>query len=102
VTDDLIPQIESESEEENLSISEDDLDEDCKKYYRKYKKNMLELRKEQKEKKNKIKKKLFDDPNKFKLQKEIIKDYKSGSIVKYICETILKNIKKDDVTKNQL
>lgn len=99
VTDEILPQIESESEEEtNLSISEDDLDEDCKKYYRNYKKNMLKLREEKKDKKNKIKEKLFDDPNKFKLQKEIIKDYKSESIIKYICDIILKNIKKDDVT----
>lgn len=98
ITDEILPQIESESEEDNLSISEDDLDEDCKKYYKKYKKNMLKLREEKRDKKNRIKEKLFDDPNKFKLQKEIIKDYKSESIIKYICDIILKNIKKDDVT----
>ena len=58
----VIPQIESESEDINLSISEDDLDEDCKKYYRKYKKNMLKLREEKKDKKNRIKEKLLDEP----------------------------------------
>ena len=75
VTDELIPQIESESEEINLSISEDDLDEDCKKYYRKYKKNMLKLREEKKDKKNRIKEKLLDEP---------IKNNKSSDLLFFI------------------
>jgi hypothetical protein len=87
----------TDSEENNLSISEDDLDDECKTYYRKYKKNMIKLREEKKIKKQNIKK-ILDDPNKFILQKEIIKDYKSGSFTKYISDTILKNIKKDDIT----
>ena len=88
----------SDSDEDiNLSISDDDLDEEYKSYYRKYKKNMIKSREEEKKKKIKLKK-LLDDPNKFRLQKEIVKDYKSGSFIKYICDTILKNIKKNDIS----
>jgi hypothetical protein len=48
------------------------------------------------------KKMLAADPKKFKLQKEIIKNYKAGSYINYICETILKNIKKENIKEQSV
>jgi hypothetical protein len=86
-----IESIYSDTESSEPSDCED-LTEENKKYYMKYKASQRKIKEE-----IRAKKMLAADPIKFKLQKEIIKYYKTDSYINYICDTILKNIKKENI-----
>jgi len=75
----------------------EDLTEENKKFFLKIKAQNRKRKEEER-----AKKMLAADPKKFKLQKEIIKNYKAGSYINYICETILKNIKKENIKEQSV
>ena len=80
-----------------ISSDCDDLSEENKKFLIKHKATIRKKRE-----KIKAKKMLALDPKKFKLQKEIIKNYKLGSYIEYICNAILKNIKKENIKEQSI
>jgi len=88
----------SDSDAESIISSDcDDLSEENKKFLIKHKATIRKKRE-----KIKAKKMLALDPKKFKLQKEIIKNYKLGSYIEYICNAILKNIKKENIKEQSI
>jgi len=75
----------------------EDLTEENKRFFLKIKAQNRKRKEEER-----AKKMLAADPKKFKLQKEIIKNYNNGSYINYICETILKNIKKENIKEQSV
>jgi hypothetical protein len=92
---------ESESEESQDSSDNDDLEEDNRIYYMKFKAERRKIREQMKETLRE-KKLLSADPIKYNLHKKIIKNYKAGELFKYICETILRNIKTADIKEQSV
>lgn len=92
---------ESESEESQDSSDNDDLEEDNRIYYMKFKAQRKKIKAEMKETLRQ-KKLLTADPIKYNLHKKIIKNYKVGELFKYICETILINIKTGDIKEQSV
>ena len=91
----------TESEISEKSSDNDDLEEDNRIFYMKYKAKQKKLKEKMKQKLRE-KKILTADPIKFNLHKKIITDYRADLFIKYICQTILDNIKKEDIKEQSV